>query len=322
MLGAMKCPTNLENYCASGSGTRNSFLSSAGNHPLRCSARSRASLLRGSRLCAFQSISRLTPCDALRGCTSLLRLGSVTKACPFRTPFDHPSTLRASTSASAPGSGAHALSYWLRPRAGYRRLRRPSTRLRASGGVMLSLRRQVPPGLCHRATPSPPRTLPSSLALLRYDHVATTLPISRPSGLFPSDFHACSVCVGSDHQGLDSAKLRRLRRGGHRPHATPRLASRLPAAPAAAQRVLARPTRDTERTARLGSRLYVVSGCGAQRPRRTTPATNNAHDGNQYQDHGPRHHLGNAGGERVDVTSQVHPGGMGWRFDKSVHGSK
>ena len=50
--------------------------------------------------------------------------------------------------------------------------------------------------------------------------------------------------------------------------------------------------------------------------------SNNAHDGNQYQDHGPRHHLGNAGGERVDVTSQVHPGGMGWRFDKSVHGSK
>ena len=156
MLGVMKCPTNLENYCASGSGTRNSFLSSAGNHPLRCSARSRASLLRGSRLCAFQSISRLTPCDALRGCTSLLRLGSVTKACPFRTPFDHPSTLRASTSASAPGSGAQALSYWLRPRAGYRRLRRPSTRLRASGGVMLSLRRQVSPGLCHRATPSSP----------------------------------------------------------------------------------------------------------------------------------------------------------------------
>jgi len=33
MLGVMKCPTNLENYCASGSGTRNSFLSSAGNHP-------------------------------------------------------------------------------------------------------------------------------------------------------------------------------------------------------------------------------------------------------------------------------------------------
>ena len=33
MLGVMKCPTNLENYCVSGSGTRNSFLSSAGNHP-------------------------------------------------------------------------------------------------------------------------------------------------------------------------------------------------------------------------------------------------------------------------------------------------
>ena len=186
MLGVMKCPTNLENYCASGSGTRNSFLSSAGNHPLRCSARSRASLLRGSRLCAFQSISRLTPCDALRGCTSLLRLGSVTKACPFRTPFNHPSTLRASTSASAPGSGAQALSYWLRPRAGYRRLRRPSTRLRASGGVMLSLRRQVSPGLCHRATVSSPRTLPSSRCrpVLRPWHHALGRSSERPlSGL-------------------------------------------------------------------------------------------------------------------------------------------
>ena len=147
------------------------------------------SLLRGSRLCAFQSISRLTPCDALRGCTSLLRLGSVTKACPFRTPFDHPSTLRASTSASAPGSGAQALSYWLRPRAGYRRLRRPSTRLRASGGVMLSLRRQVSPGLCHRATPSSLRTLPSSRcrpALRPWpprsrSHVRVASPRSRPA---------------------------------------------------------------------------------------------------------------------------------------------
>ena len=133
---------------------------------------------------------------------------------------------------------------------------------------MLSLRRQVPPGLCHRATPSLPRTLPSSRALLRCDPVATTLPISRPSGLFPSDFHACSACVGSDHQGLDSAKLRRLRRGGHRPHATPRLASRLPAAPAAAQRVLARPTRDTERTARLGPRLSIVAAVPQRHSRR------------------------------------------------------
>ena len=78
----------------------------------------------------------------------------------------------------------------------------------------------------------------------------------------------------------------------HRPHA---VAIPRPATLASAQRVPARPVRGTERTARLGSRLYVVSGCGAQRPRRTTPttatpttneqrprrttpATNNAHD--------------------------------------------
>eukprot|EP01045_Picozoa_sp_COSAG04_P028885 COSAG04_NODE_4603_length_1994_cov_2.033245_2_plen_306_part_00 len=67
---------------------------------------------------------------------------------------------------------------------------------------------------------------------------------------------------------LDSAGLRRLRRGRHRPHAAPRLASRSPAVLAAARRVPTRPVRDTERTATStpGTALRLLRR-GGHRPR-------------------------------------------------------
>ena len=192
---------------------------------------------------------------------------------------------------------------------------------------MLSLRRQVSPGLCHRATPSSPRTLPSSRcrpALRPWPPRSRSHVSEWP---LPGLAQRLSCMLGMCWLGpcLDSAEPRRLRRG-HRPHATPRYAPRLRCSccgPACA----ARPVRDTERTvhlgpwdqrcggcapestvtnhtplpslalrlllrlrvcqlgpsgtertAHLGSRLYVVSDCGAQRLRRTTPATNNARD--------------------------------------------
>ena len=186
---------------------------------------------------------------------------------------------------------------------------------------MLSLRRQVSPCLCHRATPSSPRTLPSSRcrpALRPWPPRSRSHVSEWP---LPGLAQRLSCMLGMCWLGpcLDSAEPRRLRRG-HRPHATPRYAPRLRCSccgPACA----ARPVRDTERTvhlgpwdqrcggcapestvtnhtplpslalrlllrlrvcqlgpsgtertARLGSRL-LLSDCGAQRPRRTTPTT-------------------------------------------------
>jgi len=117
---------------------------------------------------------------------------------------------------------------------------------------MLSLRRQVSPGLCHRATPSSPRTLPSSRcrpALRPWPPRSRSHVSEWP---LPGLAQRLSCMLGMCWLGpcLDSAEPRRLRRG-HRPHATPRYAPRL-RCPCCGTACAARPVRDTEHTAHLG----------------------------------------------------------------------
>ena len=144
---------------------------------------------------------------------------------------------------------------------------------------MLSLRRQISPDLCHRATPSSPRTL----RRLVFSHTATTWPPRSGSRVRVASFrsrpaasvHAWHVLARTTRVSTQQS-CRRLRRGGHRPHSTPRLASRLPAALAAARRALARPVRDTGRTARLGPRPSAL-GSGGCAPEAQSPTTRRCH---------------------------------------------